>query len=39
MTLHSNAYSARGGGLALPEPLESMSQRAPLLLIFLRHFG
>ena len=27
------------GGRALPEPLQGMSERAPLLLIFLRHFG
>jgi hypothetical protein len=26
-------------GVTLPSPLEEMQQRAPLLLIFLRHFG
>jgi hypothetical protein len=37
--LHLDAHSPRIGGPALPEPLQSMSERAPLLLIFLRHFG
>jgi hypothetical protein len=26
-------------GPVLPEPLQSLADRAPLLLIFLRHFG
>lgn len=39
MTLHPNAHSSRVGGAALPEPLHGMAERAPLLLIFLRHFG
>jgi hypothetical protein len=38
MTLHANAHSPRVGGV-LPEPLHGMAERAPLLLIFLRHFG
>ena len=39
MTLHSNAHSPRAGTLRLPEPLHGMAERAPVLLIFLRHFG
>jgi hypothetical protein len=26
-------------GVTLPPPLEEMQQRAPVLLVFLRHFG
>ncbi len=26
-------------GLTLPAPLQQMQERAPLLLVFLRHFG
>ena len=39
MTLHPNAHSPRVGAPGLPEPLHGMAERAPLLLIFLRHFG
>jgi hypothetical protein len=37
--LHRDAQSQRVGGPALPEPLGGMAERAPVLLIFLRHFG
>ena len=37
--LDPNAHSPRVGDLRLPEPLQSLADRGPLLLIFLRHFG
>jgi hypothetical protein len=36
---HPNAHRPRIGDPGLPEPLHGMAERAPLLLIFLRHFG
>ena len=37
--LNPNAQRPRVAGPALPEPLHAMAERAPVLLIFLRHFG
>jgi hypothetical protein len=39
MTFHPNAHSPRVGGPGLPEPLRGMADHAPLMLVFLRHFG
>jgi hypothetical protein len=37
--LHPDPHGPGVGGLALPEPLRSLADRSPVLLIFLRHFG
>jgi hypothetical protein len=39
MTRPAGADSPRIGGAELPEPLQSLANAAPLLVIFLRHFG